>query len=71
MTEQTITRDTLIIKALQTVPSAVELFYKHGVDPSASCGVLPEITRLEEAQSACNLCDLDALINELNAELRS
>lgn len=67
MTQPTITDDITVFDVLNQVPSAIELFRQHGVNPAGECAFFTRQIRLKETPDRCHVDDLDELIQKLNA----
>ncbi len=64
-----ITLQTLVKDAVDSCDEAVELFIRHGINPTQKCSGMYDMVTLEDAQEWCKIEDLDALIAELNAAM--
>lgn len=66
MTHLTITRETAVFDVLDHVPSAIELFRQHGINPAKECAFFARQIRLKDTPERCRVVDLDELILKLN-----
>lgn len=71
MKRRAVTKEMTVYEVLGCVPGAIELFRRHGVNPTGECGPLTREIRLIDTPIRCHLDDLDGLIIELTTALQA
>ncbi len=65
-----LTQESTVAEALAVVPGAVEIFERHGCDPTFECTEEHHVEyMLADVELYCHIDDSPALIDELNAAL--